>query len=96
MLENYGDYFEQMKFLVIIILGMLVTSCSTTTGMVLQTPSSITITTPMSVLDVGVPITQKVYDLAQTHCKKNNKDAIHINSWHVPFNANYHKFECKN
>ena len=50
----------------------------------------------MSVLDVGVPITQKVYDLAQSHCKKNNKDAIHIESWHVPFKANYHKFECKN
>ncbi len=50
----------------------------------------------MSVLDVGVPITQKVYDLAQAHCKKNKKDAIHIESWHVPFKANYHKFECKN
>ena len=84
------------KLLGIVVFGLLLSSCSTTTGVVLQTPSSITITTPMSVLDVGVPITQKVYDLAQAHCKKNKKDAIHFESWHVPFKANYHKFECKN
>ena len=84
-----------MRNLKYIFLFIFITNCATKTAAVLQTPSSITITSPMSVLDIGVPVTQEVYNIAQKHCQIENRNAVHISSWHVPFKANYHKFECK-
>lgn len=77
-------------------LVLLVTGCvSNKVEIAVSTPASLTITAPRN-LSTGRPtLRQDVYDLAEEHCQKTGRNAVHIKAWVVPFDADYFEFECK-